>query len=50
MKFLVVVLAILLAGCNTVKGIREDVSKPLVFVGKVGEKIKGDKTVEEDKK
>ena len=43
-----------LTGCATVDGVREDVSKPFKWVGKVGEKIapchetKNDKCVKDE--
>jgi predicted small secreted protein len=50
-KLLLVVLfvCILLSGCtNTLNGMREDVAKPFVIMGKVGDKIAG-KSAEEIK-
>ena len=40
---------VFLTGCaNTLTGMREDISKPFVYMGKVGERIAG-KPVEEQK-
>lgn len=49
-----VVSYVFLTGCATVDGVREDVSKPFKFVGKLGEKIapchetKNDKCVKDE--
>lgn len=52
-KHLVVVfmlgIYILLTGCATVDGVREDVSKPFKWVGKVGDKIAPCKETNNDK-
>ena len=44
-----IVAYVFLTGCaNTVSGMREDISKPFVYMGKVGERIAG-KPVQEEK-
>jgi predicted small secreted protein len=42
-KFLSLMLVcVFITGCaNTLNGMREDVAKPFVYMGKVGEKIQG---------
>ncbi len=45
----IIVSYVFLTGCaNTLTGMREDISKPFVYMGKVGERIAG-KPVEETK-
>jgi predicted small secreted protein len=40
--FMMIVAYVFLTGCaNTLTGMREDIAKPFVYMGKVGEKIQG---------
>jgi len=46
--FMMIVAYVFLTGCaNTLTGMREDIAKPFVYMGKVGERIAGKPAQEE---